>query len=395
MQQEQSVTLNRSLVFLLTIAVIIFLIEKLGTVLASLGNIVLLLALAWLLTYTLRPVVRWFADGVIPKFVVAWARRRNQDRLADLLERLRLPYGGAVAVVYLLLLTILVFFVLNLIPIVIDQVNQLSTNIEEVGTNLPSSILRIQEWFFGVRETLIRDFNIDPAQIALPENIVGQVGSAVTSLGQFILDLASGVITFFGQVLIVFLFSALIMIDGSKVSEQLMHLLPDDIGKNLGLPATKIDQAIGGFIQGTLIQALIYGTVVTLLMWIFGLQFALAAGLVTGLLMLIPFFGGLIGLLLPLTIGLLQSSPNTLVLIIILFIFQQILFNIVMPRILSHSLHMPTLLVFISLSVGVQLLGIWGLVFAVPAAAAFYSIAQELLHRAKFHTSIDSAHPHE
>jgi len=105
--------------------------------------------------------------------------------------------------------------------------------------------------------------------------------------------------------------------------------------------------------------------------------------------MLIPYAGGLIGLLLPLLAGLLQSSPNTLLLIVLLFAFQIVLFNLIMPRILSQSLRMPTLLVFVALIVGGQLLGVWGLLFAVPVAGALYSIGLALLHRAKYKTELD------
>lgn len=389
---EQDRILQRILIYLLTLAVILYLIEKLGSVAAALSGVILLLALSWLLAYTLRPIVIWLHRGVVPESVGAWVRKRGYPRIANMFLNLRLPYGVAVTVVYLLILALLFYFILTLIPLVIEQVNQLAQSLQQVGSDLPASIQRIQEWLTNLRETLINEYKIDPAQIGLPDNLLAQFTEALSGLGQFALGLATGIINFLGQLLLVFLFSALIMAEGRQMTKQAQHLLPDSVGRSLRLIARMLDRSFGGFLRGTLLQAVIYGVVVSLLMGIMGLPAAVAVGFATGLLMIIPMIGGLIGLLLPLIVGLLQSSPNTWLLLVLLFAFQIVLFNIIMPRILSHSLRMPTLLVFIALIVGAQFLGIWGLVFAVPLAGAFYSVTQEILHRAKYNSSIDDPH---
>ena len=383
MNQPQVAT--RSLVILLTIAVSIYLLEKLGNVAAALGNVIVLLSLAWLFAFTLQPVVHWLHRGMIPQRVVAWARRQSGDRLADRLAGLHLPYKLAVLVVLLLLLAVLLFAVLTLVPVVIDQIGQLSHSIERLATSLPASFQRVLEWLNNLRETFIRDFKIDPGQFGLPssDQLIGQLGAAVAGVSQFILQLATGVLSFFGQVLLVLLISAYMMIDGRGITAQVLRLLPDRIAHDVSLSIKTIDRTFGAFIRGTLLQALIYGVAVSVLMVMFGLQFAVVVGVSTGILMIIPFLGGLIGLVLPLLVGLLQSSPNTGWLVLLLFALQLGLFNLIMPRILSQSLRMPTLLVFIALIVSGQLLGVWGLLFGVPLAGAAYSIGSVLLDRTR------------
>jgi predicted PurR-regulated permease PerM len=376
---------TRSLVILLTIAVSIYLLEKLGNVAAALGNVIVLLSLAWLFAFTLQPVVHWLHHGIVPHPVVAWARHQSGDRLADRLAGLHLPYKLAVLVVLLLLLAVLLFAVLTLVPVVIDQIGQLSHSVEQLATSLPASFQRVIEWLNNLRETFIRDFKIDPGQFGLPspDQLIGQLGAAVAGVSQFILQLATGVLSFFGQVLLVLLISAYMMIDGRGITAQVLRLLPDRIAHDVSLSIKTIDRTFGAFIRGTLLQAFIYGVAVSVLMVTFGLQFAVVVGVSTGILMIIPFLGGLIGLVLPLLAGLLQSSPNTGWLVLLLFAFQLILFNLIMPRILSQSLRMPTLLVFIALIVSGQLLGVWGLLFGVPLAGAAYSIGSVLLNRTR------------
>ena len=98
--------------------------------------------------------------------------------------------------------------------------------------------------------------------------------------------------------------------------------------------------------------------------------------------MLIPVIGGVIGLVLPLLAALLQSSPNTLWLMISLAIVELVLFNFIAPRLISRSVKIPSLLVIVALLVGWQWIGFWGFVFAVPLAAVAYSIGFVILERA-------------
>lgn len=382
---ERGYLSNRTLIVLLTLAVSIYLLEKLGSIATALGNVILLLALAWLLAFTLRPAVEWLNRGIVPRPIVEWVERRYGQPAARRLAQIRLPYGLAVAIVYLLLLAVLIYGVLALIPVVVDQVVQLTLSISQLTSDLPGSFQRIIEWLDNFRETLIRDFRIDPAQISLlsPDQLIAQVSTLVTGIGQFVLDLVTGVITFLSQVLLVLLISSYMMVEGHSLTQQLMQLLPDRFQSDARLWLAAVDRTFGGFIRGTLFQAFIYGMAVTALMVGFNLQFAVVVGVATGVLMLIPVIGGLIGLALPLLAGLLQSSPNTLLLVLLLFGFQLFLFNLIMPRILSQSLRMPTLLVFVALIVGGQLLGVWGWLFAVPIVGALYTIGLVLIRRAK------------
>jgi predicted PurR-regulated permease PerM len=173
------------------------------------------------------------------------------------------------------------------------------------------------------------------------------------------------------------------MIDGGRLVDQVMRVIPKRYENEMQHALDTIDRAFGGFLRGTLLQGVIYGFVVIMLMTMFGLGSAVATGTITGVLMLIPILGGPIGLIVPLLVGLLQSSPNTLWLMGALIIFQVILFNFVTPRLLSHALRMPSLLVIVSLLIGAQLIGIWGFVFAVPIAAVIYSIGLVILEQAK------------
>lgn len=372
-----------SLTFLLTLAVLLFLIEKIGQAMLSLSTVWLMLAVAWLIAFTLRPFVRWVNHRTAPTPMLDWVRKRWGERWAG---RLSHPsYGFSIFIVYLGLLAAIVIVVLALVPLIVDQIRQLANTIQQGANNLPNGIQRVTEFVTSAREFLITQLHINPDSIPLPtsQDIVTQFAGVGTNLIQFGLNLLGGIAATLGQFLLVVFLSVLVMIDGGRLVEQSMRLIPKRYEGITQHTLETIDRAFGGFLRGTLLQGVIYGTGVVVLMTSFRLGSAIAVGAITGVLMLIPILGGPIGLIVPLLVGLLQGSPNTLWLIGALVIFQVVLFNFITPRLLSKSLRMPSLLVIVALLIGAQLIGIWGFVFAVPIAAVIYSIGLVILEQAK------------
>ena len=381
MESERSIP--RTLTFLLTLAVLLYLIEKIGQALLSLSTVWLMLAVAWLLAFTLRPLVKWISRQSAPAPVLAWVRKRVGDKWARRLEH---PSRGfSIFIVYLGLVTAIAIIVLALVPLVVEQIRQLVDTIQQQANKLPAGIQRVTEFMTSAREFLITQLHINPDSIPLPttQDLVTQFAGIGTSLIQFGLGLLAGIAAVLGQFLLVVFLSVLVMIDGGRLVDQVMRVIPKRYENEMQHALDMIDRAFGGFLRGTLLQGVIYGIVVIMLMTMFGLGSAVATGTITGVLMLIPILGGPIGLIVPLLVGLLQSSPNTLWLLGALIVFQVILFNFITPRLLSHALRMPSLLVIVSLLIGAQLIGIWGFVFAVPIAAVIYSIGLVILEQAK------------
>ena len=55
-----------AVVVMLAIALAIYLIEKIGQALLAISNVILLVALAWILTLMLRPAVNWIHGLTLP-----------------------------------------------------------------------------------------------------------------------------------------------------------------------------------------------------------------------------------------------------------------------------------------------------------------------------------------
>ena len=367
---------------LLAIALLIYLIEKIGQALLTISNVILLVTLAWILTLILRPVVNGIHRLAVPARFINPIRRRWGDRIAD--RWARPSYGVSITIVYLLLLTGLAVLVLAFIPVVIDQSRHLVINVQLQANELPYLIQRITEFVNSTRDFLVNRLNIDPALIVLPrpEEITGQITGLASNLFQTGLSLVGTIASTLGQAMMVVFLSVFIMIDGKETTQYILRLVPRQYDDDVRAVLKTSEKAFSGFIRGTALQGLIYGLGVMIFMTLFGIGSPVAVGAITGLLMLIPVFGGVMGLVIPLLAALLQSSPNTLWLMICLSIFELIIFNFVSPRLISQSVKIPSLLVVIAILIGWQLIGFWGFVFAVPIAAVVYSIGFVILERA-------------
>jgi predicted PurR-regulated permease PerM len=112
--------------------------------------------------------------------------------------------------------------------------------------------------------------------------------------------------------------------------------------------------------------------IVAITMFAAGLDYILAISVLAGLAMTIPFVGLVIGLLLPIGATLLQDPSLGLWVAIPLVASQQILDNIVMPRLMASAMGVHPVVVIASILIGSTAAGFWGAVFGVPFGALVY-----------------------
>ena len=98
--------------------------------------------------------------------------------------------------------------------------------------------------------------------------------------------------------------------------------------------------------------------------------------------MLVPIIGGVLGVIPPLLIVLVEKPDRFLLMLIILVIVQQVLFNMIMPRLMGRIVGLHPLLVFAAILVGATVAGGWGILFGIPIAGVVASVLQFIYSRA-------------
>lgn len=132
-----------------------------------------------------------------------------------------------------------------------------------------------------------------------------------------------------------------------------------------------------GWMSGTFLAMLFLGAGVGIGLWLLGIPLALPFGILAGLFEVIPFFGSFFGGFLPALVAL-TISPLKLVLVLLLFLLaNQIDAHIFQPIVVGQQVNLHPVGVVIAVLVMNELLGIIGLVFAIPAAVVIVTLFDE------------------
>jgi predicted PurR-regulated permease PerM len=185
------------------------------------------------------------------------------------------------------------------------------------------------------------------------------------------------------QIFLVILFSYYMTTDGPRMVSNLREALPINLHHEFDSFHQMLVRAFGGFLRAQLLSAVIYTIVNALMMVLFGLPGVALASLLAGIAAIIPLIGGMIALI-PTVIVAIFVNPDVVVpVLIVMLVFQQILYNVVMPRIQGDALGLHPLLVFASLLMGGAVGGFWGALFGIPIAGAISAVVQYFYLRAR------------
>lgn len=139
-----------------------------------------------------------------------------------------------------------------------------------------------------------------------------------------------------------------------------------------------IQVRLEGWIFGTGLGMLIIGGGATIGLWILGIPLALSFGILAGVLEVIPYFGSIVGTLLPALVALTISPVKALLVVVFFLILNQVDVHLIQPVVMGQRVHLhPVVVILAFLSLG-KLLGFVGLIIAVPAAAVLVTLVDEL-----------------
>jgi predicted PurR-regulated permease PerM len=159
------------------------------------------------------------------------------------------------------------------------------------------------------------------------------------------------------------------MADGARLAESLILALPPRAQDDMRFLVATIHRAFAGFLRGQVIQSLLGGVGTGVVMALLGIDYALLSSVVAALVLFIPFLGPPLAVILPVTIALLTKPDATIILLILLIALQQVIFNVIAPRVLSQQVGLHPLMVFFAVLTGARVAGIWGAIFGVPIVA--------------------------
>lgn len=227
--------------------------------------------------------------------------------------------------------------------------------------DLPNIEARADAFVKDARATLSKNFNINvEQQQTMVQDILKSGG---TYLGNVLLGTSNTLSTIIQIPIYIFL----LLLYRNKFKMFFLSLLPNQPEELLW--KKEIENVVQGYLSGLLLVTIIVAILNTVGLLVLGIDHAIFFGILSGVLTVIPYVGIFIGALFPVVMALLtkDSAWYALGVIIVFTVVQFLEGNFITPRITGSKVSINALAAIIALLIGGKILGIAGMILAVPA----------------------------
>ena len=336
----------RTAIVVIAFSAIIFIVDTVRRVWDFLGDLILVFFLAYLVGSLIIHTVRWLM------------------RVPGMKRPL------AILIVYLALITVVAVIGALVIPATITQVVTLAEDIPGYVERIPEFVTAAEEYLAGF------DIQVDLTTL-LQIDRLGEIAAGVQeSITSNAAGLLGNVVAVVFAISLIIVISFYVVLDGGRRLNEALKVLPRNAERETRYVLGVIDETFRSYLRGMMLISLIYGVGTASVMLATGLPAALPVALVSSLLLAVPFIGDWLALALPLIIAALSGDfVKLLTVLLVLLFIQQVMLNILSPRILGSAVRMPAMLVVIAVVLGARLAGITGALLGVPTMGVIYTLA--------------------
>lgn len=210
--------------------------------------------------------------------------------------------------------------------------------------------------------------------------VLSGFGGVMSSVVSVVSSVFSGIVTF----LVALIFSIYLLLDKEKIMAQAKRVISTYLpGAN-----TKIFYVLGTlndsfhrFIVGQCTEAVVLGVLCMVGMAIFRFPYAIMIGVLIGFTALIPVAGAYIGAGAGAFMILTESPLKALLFLLFVVVLQQLEGNLIYPKVVGSSIGLPGIWVLAAITIGGGLMGIFGMLLAVPIVATIYRLLREDMNK--------------
>jgi len=292
-----------------------------------------------------------FMAALLP--YIEWMVRRGINRVA------------AVVIILVVILAVLGSMIAIVAPAVVDEFRDLRANLPDYARDV---------------ETFASDLGFNTERWDLPERAAEIDWNRIIS-GSQVVDYGQRVLVGILTGLTVAVITAYLLVETHRLRAFLFRFIPPEREADAQHFLRALERVVGGYVRGQLITSLIIGVYTTVVMLLVGVPNAIAFGVLAAFADIIPLVGGIIAVV-PASIAAFQESPTqALIVLVALLVYQQFEDRLLVPRVYGQTLNLPALVVLLAVLAGAELMGVVGVLLALPAAAAGRVILDYYLDR--------------
>jgi predicted PurR-regulated permease PerM len=274
----------------------------------------------------------------------------------SILQQRGMKRNYAVILVFLSTLVIIVALGITLVPVILQQFNEMIKVLPNWIDSGESKIHTLNSWLINQGWKINLNHLFSQLTTHLPEEF--QI--FIDKLFSFIIEAIDSI----SEALITIVLIFYLLLDGERIWNGIFQKIPFSFGQKLG---KSVQQNFQNYLIGQVALAFLMGVSLTVVFLLLQVRFALLFGLGVGILSLIPF-GDVVSLA---TITLIIASHDfwqAVKVASISAVIDQLIDQAIAPRLLGSFTGLRPIWVLISLLIGTYVGGILGLITAVPVA---------------------------
>ena len=285
-------------------------------------------------------------------------------------KKFKISRNLAIAIVFILFLSLIVWGVSSFIPNLVKQVMQLISNIPSIAKGLQASFNDL------MKNPVLRKIDLEP----LLKNVNGEIGKYAESLVTGMTNGIGGLIGTVANVTVIILTVPITLFymlrDGYKLVPTISRFVKGKNHKDVEELFASLSRTLSSYISGLAIECVFIGLVTMVGYLIIGQQYALLLAVIAGVCNIIPYIGPYFGIFPALLVAISQSPRQVLYVCIVVIIVHQIDGNLVYPNVIGKSLQIHPLTIILLLLVAGKIAGIFGMILAIPT----YAVVKVLIH---------------
>lgn len=331
---------------------------------------------------------RAFIPPLILTFILIYLLQPLVERFSKLT---RLSWRWSVNIIFIILiivslsaLTLTGVAVVQQFQSIINVIERFINELPEIVSNFSSQVYMIGPFRFDLSRYL-DSTNIESSLQQLLDLVQPVLGHAGGLLG----TIASGTATTIGWGFLILILSYFILADIGQVSDPLVHIELPGYDTDVRRILRELSRIWDAFLRGQVIMFTLAVIIYTILFSILGVRYVFALALVSGLARFVPYIGQWVNWAVLLLVLIFQKSNylglesvNYIILVVaIVFIIDQILDNIISPRIMGQSIGVHPAAVLLAALIGFSLLGIVGVIIAAPGLASITMLGRYVIRK--------------
>ena len=310
------------------------------------------------LLYALRSVLLPFVVGIMVAYFL--------DPLVNrLTAKGKISRATATAIILVLFLLILLPIVFLLGTVAVSQISDfvvhLPDYIESFGAKIKVWVVQLQTYLplpaFENKGDALRNF--------------GESAKPLVKIMQKIISNGFALVNVISLLLISPIVAFYMLRDWHGFTGKIFDLVPKKHQKNVKDAVKAVDRIISGYLRGQALVCLILGTFYSCGLWLVDLHLGVLVGFIAGLISFIPYVGSISGFLMAIVLVVTQygTLPKILEVVAVFLIGQFIEGNFLTPKLVGENIGLHPVWVMFALLAGGVLLGLLGMIIAVPVAA--------------------------